>query len=216
MYRNKVRSNRGDDQDNDRGFVLFRTFAAVLFTMLDRRIQRTRGALHEALIALVLEMPYDAITVQQILDRANVGRSTFYTHFQDKDELLMWGTEHLKTTLAAAQRAPAAKPADSVVQFSRAMFEHAYGYRKVYRQLVISPVWPHLRQRIQNILAELIRRDASPELARLKRSKTRLPPELFVHYIASTLMTVLTWWIDHNSPLSPEEVIGFENRKPWM
>src|SRR5437867_8818115 len=70
--------------------------------VVDRRIQRTRKTLHEALMALVLEGPYDSITVQQILDRANVGRSTFYTHFQDKDELLMWGTQHLRATLSAA------------------------------------------------------------------------------------------------------------------
>ncbi len=166
--------------------------------MADRRIERTRTTLHQALMALVVEMPYARITVQQVLDRANVGRSTFYAHFQDKDELLMWGTEHLKATLAAA-----ASPAD-IIGFSRAMFEHAYGYRKVYRALVNSPVWPHLRQRIQNIMAEQIRRD--PAVKRLPRSKSKLPPELFVHYLASTLMAVLTWWIDHGSSLLPEEI----------
>ncbi|HSP17178.1 MAG TPA: TetR family transcriptional regulator [Thermoanaerobaculia bacterium] len=168
--------------------------------MADRRIQKTRMSLHEALMALVLEMPYADITVQQVLDRANVGRSTFYTHFQDKDELLMWGTEHLKATLAAA-----ASP-DDIVGFSQAMFEHAHGYRKVYRALVNSPVWPHLRQRIHNIVAEQIRRDSAAALRRLPRSKSKLPAELFVHYLAATLMAVLTWWIDHNSSLSAAEI----------
>src|SRR5437867_5173407 len=81
--------------------------------VVDRRIQRTRKTLHEALMALVLEGPYDSITVQQILDRANIGRSTFYTHFQDKDELLMWGTQHLRTTLSAAQKETGASAAAS-------------------------------------------------------------------------------------------------------
>ncbi len=177
-------------------------------TVVDRRVQRTRKSLHEALMALVLEVSYDTITVQQILDRANVGRSTFYTHFQDKDELLMWGTQHLRETISTAQRreqSAAAAPED-IVRFSLAMFEHAHGYRKVYRALVTTSVWPHLRQRIQNILAELIRRECAANMKRQRRSKSELPVELFVHYLASTLMAVVTWWVDHNSPLPPEEI----------
>jgi len=176
--------------------------------VVDRRIQRTRKTLHEALMALVLEGPYDSITVQEILDRANVGRSTFYTHFQDKDELLMWGTEHLRATLSAAQKereAAAAGSPERIIYFSRAMFDHADGYRKIYRALVNSAVWPYVRQRIQNILAELIRRECEA-VKRVKRSKSKLPLELFVHYLAATLMTVMTWWVDHKNSLSAEEI----------
>lgn len=172
---------------------------------LDRRVQRTRNTLHQALMSLVIETPYDTITVQQILDRANVGRSTFYTHFQDKDELLMWGTQHLRETLSTAQQTAAAAP-EELLQFSRAMFEHAHAYRKVYRALVTSSVWPHLRQRIQNIIAEQIRSRSAAVMKPLQRSRSKLPKELFVHYLASTVMTVVTWWVDHDSRLSPEEI----------
>src|SRR5262249_23581790 len=144
----------------------------------------------------------------QILDRANVGRSTFYSHFQDKDELLIWGTEHLRATLSAAQRngdATAAKSPERIIHFSRPMFDHAHRYRKINPALVNSAVLPHVRQRIQNILAELIRRECAA-MKRLHRSKSKLPLELFVHYLAATLVTVMTWWIDHNSSLSPEEI----------
>src|SRR5262245_44997259 len=116
--------------------------------VVDRRIQRTRETLHSALMALVVEVPYARITVQQILDRANVGRSTFYSHFQDKDELLIWGTQHLRETLVASRRQLAPSP-ENLIQFSGAMFEHADRYRKIYRALVNSAVWPHVRQRIQ-------------------------------------------------------------------
>lgn len=57
----------------------------------DRRIQKTLKLLREALVSLIAEKPYDSIVVKEILDRANVGRSTFYTHFRDKDELLSSG-----------------------------------------------------------------------------------------------------------------------------
>src|SRR5262245_36474464 len=55
----------------------------------DRRIQKTQKLLHEALACLIREKPYESIVVKEILDRANVGRSTFYAHFRDKDDLLV-------------------------------------------------------------------------------------------------------------------------------
>ena len=57
----------------------------------DRRIQKTKALLHEALFSLIVEKNYESIVVNDILDRANVGRSTFYMHFGDKDELLVSG-----------------------------------------------------------------------------------------------------------------------------
>src|SRR5260370_16508644 len=55
----------------------------------DRRIRRTRDALGDALVALLQETPFESITVQDVLDRAGVGRSTFYAHYRDKDDLLL-------------------------------------------------------------------------------------------------------------------------------
>ena len=92
----------------------------------DRRIRRTQKSLHDALIALLLEKNYDAITVQEVLDRADVGRSTFYAHFQSKDELLMSGMDELRSTLKAAIREgrTSAKRHENLLGFSRAMFDH--------------------------------------------------------------------------------------------
>src|SRR4026208_2392554 len=59
----------------------------------DARVRRTRDALGDALVALMQEKPFDAITVQEVLDRAKVGRSTFYAHYSDKDDLLMSDAE---------------------------------------------------------------------------------------------------------------------------
>ena len=59
----------------------------------DRRVQRTRDALGDALIDLMQERPFESITVQDILDRAGVGRSTFYTHFRDKNDLFLSDVE---------------------------------------------------------------------------------------------------------------------------
>jgi len=167
----------------------------------DRRVQRTRKTLHQALMSLVVEKPYDAITVQEVLDRADIGRSTFYTHFRDKDELLMSGVRELHTTLSNAQSAT--KGPESILAFSRAMFEHAQQFRKVYHALVTTSVWPHVQQRVRNVLADLVRRECATQL---KSSRSKVPPELFIHYVSATMMAVLTWWVDHRNALSAEEI----------
>ena len=72
--------------------------------MTDRRVTRTRAMLQQALMSLIPRKDYDAITVQDICDAANVGRSTFYAHFTSKDDLKRSGFEHLRKELADRQR----------------------------------------------------------------------------------------------------------------
>lgn len=62
----------------------------------DRRVQKTKKLLSEALVSLILEKGYEAVSIQDILDRANVGRSTFYAHYENKEQLLLFGHEHLR------------------------------------------------------------------------------------------------------------------------
>src|SRR4026209_1820196 len=66
----------------------------------DARVRRTRDALGDALVALMQEKPFDTITVQDVLDRAKAGRSTFYTHYSGKDELLMSDAEEFFESVA--------------------------------------------------------------------------------------------------------------------
>jgi len=68
----------------------------------DARVKRTRDALGDALIALMQEKPFDTITVQDVLDRAHVSRSTFYSHYTDKDDLLMSDAEEFFEALSMA------------------------------------------------------------------------------------------------------------------
>ncbi len=69
---------------------------------MDARVRRTRDALGDALVALMQEKPFDTITVQDVLDRAKVGRSTFYAHYSDKDDLLMSDAEEFFESISMA------------------------------------------------------------------------------------------------------------------
>lgn len=64
--------------------------------IVDRRVQKSKKLLSDALVSLILEKGYEEVTIQDILDRANIGRSTFYAHFENKEQLLLFGHEHLR------------------------------------------------------------------------------------------------------------------------
>jgi len=174
---------------------------------VDRRIQKTQQALHDALISLMREKRYDDILVQEILDRANVGRSTFYMHYRDKDELLLSGIDHLSEFLQAAQAEVSANTKnryDKVIGFSFAMFDHAYDHRDVYRSLVHGIGWTIVRQKMEAMIAELVQKEVKPYYNKLKSPD--MPLELFVLYIVSVFFSLLTWWIDKRKDFSPQEI----------
>lgn len=173
----------------------------------DRRPQKTRQALSTALISLMIEKRYDSIVVQEILDRANIGRSTFYLHYRDKDELLVDGLQGLKELLRDTQKKTplvAGKRHERVIGFSLAMFEHAHGHRKLYRSLVGGPGWIIVRQHIEDTLAQLMKEEAKAHFK--MKGSSDVPFDLFIHFLASTFLLVLTWWNTHKSSVLPEEI----------
>jgi AcrR family transcriptional regulator len=104
----------------------------------DRRVRRTRRALHDALLTLMTEKSYDAVTVQDIIDRADVGRSTFYSHFTDKRDLLDSGFEDLNpaarsTSCSLSQRLaqPAARGGEGMLCFCLPLLQHAHSHRRL-------------------------------------------------------------------------------------
>jgi AcrR family transcriptional regulator len=198
-----VRWSRLDGKNRPGIFVPFGTIYSLLcgidgkkpMDKPDRRVRRTRESLYRALISLALEKHYDSITVQEVLDRANVGRSTFYTHFQTMDELLISGTQELRRTLHAAleNHRKSAKRHENIIAFSRAMFDHAFGFRNVYFALLNTGAWPIVRQQLQDVLDELIRRECKSEITKLKTANSDVPVDLFVHYLTSAFFAVLIW-----------------------
>lgn len=169
----------------------------------DRRIQRTRQLLQDALVALILEKGFDAVTVQDIIDRANVGRSTFYAHFQDKDDLFLSGFEHLRGEFEQHLSGRPVTP-DSPWTMSLVLFQHAQNYQRVYQALVGRQggniVLTHIHKYLVAVLQEHFKMDM-PE-----RVRVQVPPEILAHYLVSSLMALLTWWLDHDLPYPPERM----------
>jgi AcrR family transcriptional regulator len=178
-------------------------------TKLDRRVERTRRLLHQALMSCIVEKRYESITVQEILDRADVGRSTFYMHYQDKDELLAAGLQHLKGVLNSVQSASAAppgRPYERILGFSLAMFEHASGHRELLRALLGSSAEPVVRREIYSVLTAVVGQEVEKELQRRKRATCPISPELLIHSLVSTYISMLTWWLNSKNPVPPKDM----------
>ena len=171
----------------------------------DRRIQRTRQALHKALISLVLERGYGAVTIKDVVKRANVGRSTFYAHYPSKEDLLTAEIEDLRATLADEQGAALARQGGASARclgFSRALFEHAQDYRDVYRVLVGERGASIIIARMRALFAELVR-DLTQLLPRTAQGD--IPRSALVQFVVGSLMSILTWWLEGGSDLKPAE-----------
>ena len=163
---------------------------------IDRRIVRTRTALYDALVALIRERSYSAIRVEDILVRANVGRSTFYAHFKSKDDLLDRSLERLSAEIVESI---ASIDNPGLADVSRTLFRHVAGHRDIDASLSGTPGREVVLQAIAGNLAQVVR-GLLPATTR-----PQLPRDLAVMHIASTFGTVLSWWFDRNPTLPWEE-----------
>lgn len=160
---------------------------------IDRRIARTRNALYDALVALILERGYAAISVEDILRRADVGRSTFYAHFASKDDLLGRSIDRLGEILRRAAEAQ-----DGAGGWSLALFTHVAEYRDIYLALSGVAAGDVLRQALRRVLADFVR-------DRIQR-EAGVPAEIAALHLVGTFLTVAGWWLERRPKLAPATV----------
>jgi AcrR family transcriptional regulator len=169
--------------------------------VIDRRVARTRALLQDALITLIPERGYAAITVENICEKANIGRSTFYTHYAGKDELRSATIDaHLRSL---SNQQPSAQPetSDRLFVFSRQMFEHAHAFRSLHRALLAN-----CGDTIHNEFRERIRRAVERELIEKRIGESGVLVEFAVQFISGGFLAVLAWWIAADTSLSPAQV----------
>lgn len=172
----------------------------------DRRVARTQKLLRDALHSLIRERDYDSIAVKEILDRANVGRSAFYTHFRDKDELLASSIYDLLGSVPSSHPKAADAVNERMLWFSLPIFEHHERHRRA-GELRLGPRGRAiLHRKLQNVLAGMIAEDVGKSSRGRRKTAGRIPQDLLVQYVASTFILVLNWWVESRNPLPAKEV----------
>ena len=171
----------------------------------DRRIQKTRTLLLEAIGALIHEKPYQQIVVKEILNRANVGRSTFYEHFSDKDELVSSAMQHL---LGRSSAVPSTgSRAEHIVCFSRPILEHVEHRRNVRGIAGMDgDARLALHERLRSEISRAITQDVQRAVRERAVAGERMPTDLLIGHVASSFVMVLDWWVESRSPLTVAEV----------
>ncbi len=195
----------------------------------DRRVQKTRKLLQDALIELVAGKGYESVSIREILDKANVGRSTFYAHFQDKDQLLHsildrldeLFEQHKKQILETTKNAGNADNTDFTFGLSPtlSLFQfvgqnHGFFKAMLGNQgfgIFAKPVYDYVFAHVRGIFTEPVHTDALAHFHGLKMPKSRekygsLESEIAAHYFVSALMGILVWWVEKDMPCTAEEI----------
>lgn len=170
----------------------------------DRRARRTRGMLRDALIALILEKGYDAITVADIAERADLARATFYLHYRDKEDLLASSLEELADELVARTRHTVERstfPPDP--PYSLVAFQHAYENADLYRVMLGGQGATGILQRVREQLAAHIEGYARQMLP---DREVAIPHPVLANYLVGALLGLMGWWLENGMEHSPEEM----------
>jgi AcrR family transcriptional regulator len=168
----------------------------------DRRVGKTRRALKEALTDLILEKGYESVTVQDIIDRADVGRSTFYAHFMDKDDLLMGILADLEMP---GPDPNGWSPDDTAFGWTLELFRHFGSGKRLFKAVASSQSGALARRETTQRLERLVQ----AELSRLQaaRKLDAFNVETVVRFLVGTFIGFMDWWLrEENDHLPAEQV----------
>jgi AcrR family transcriptional regulator len=163
----------------------------------DRRSQRTRRLLSEAFVELLKGRGYDAITVSDIIERANIGRSTFYSHYQDKDDLFVSELDRVIEALSHHM------PDQEEMPFfpSLGLFRHVGEQYVLYKALLWTPGIDLLIKHMQKSLSQRIEQGLQEN-----KLEFEVPIPVMANFIAGSFLTLLKWWLENKMVYSPEQM----------
>jgi AcrR family transcriptional regulator len=168
----------------------------------DRRSRRSRRLIVDALLALLREKRYDRITVQEIIDRADVGRSTFYAQFRNKEDVLESELAKVFGLLHEQHLAFAQEPSTHLLP-ALGLFRHIQETQSFYPALIRGLASDPHEQAVRRSLRDL----AFRQLAHAAGSAPlAVPAEIVADYLAGSLLTLAHWWLDHGSAYTPEQM----------
>jgi AcrR family transcriptional regulator len=163
----------------------------------DRRSQRTRHLLGEAFVQLLREKGYSAITVNDIIERANIGRSTFYSHYRDKDDLFVAQLDRVIEVLSHHM------PNQGEIPFfpSLGLFRHVGEEYELYKAIVWTPGIDLFIKHLQTSLSHRIEQGFQES-----ERKFEIPILIMANFIAGSFLTLLKWWLENKMVYSPEQM----------
>lgn len=166
----------------------------------DRRVLRTRRTLREALVQLILQRGWEKVSVLDVCERADVGRSTFYTHFADKEELLLSGFEDLRQALRMRHPLGSGPGNSEPLAFAGSMIEHARDNLRLFRALVGKRSGHVVQQRFKQVVLGLVYEDLE--------SHGGFAGELSAtaHFLAGAFVELLGFWLDTRTGLTASEL----------
>src|SRR6266853_2843612 len=178
---------------------------------MDRRARRTRDALGDALVELMQERPFKSIKVQDVLDRAEVGRSTFYTHYRDKEDLFLSDVEDF-WEFASTMIERSGEDSKRVAPV-RELFTHV-AEAKVFRDALVASGNVH---DVMELGQGQFARAIEHRLMKLSTAKGTSPGQFaaVAHALAGAWLSSLSWWIDRGMPLSAAEMDCAFHRLVW-
>lgn len=168
-------------------------------TPLDRRAARSRDLLLDALPGLMAERGFERLTTQNIIDRAGVGRATFYAHFDNKEELLAASVGRLRMWLEARRPPGPGQP----LAFMPPFFDHLDGHRAIYRTTFERESEVTVERLIRAMLRELVRTEL---VAQCGHRRDDAAIELATQFVVSTFWSVTVWWLGGGIVRTPAEV----------
>ena len=172
---------------------------------LDPRVVRTRQFLRDAMVALIGKKGFNAITVQDIAERAGVNRATFYLHYKDKNDLLIKSLRDALDELIADITPPLpgeASPADNALEPILQVFNHVARHADFYQVMLGADGVPSFIAWVREYIEEIALKwfaVLQPDAAKIV-----VPVEIIVNYLSGAYIGVIIWWLDHNRPHSPE------------
>jgi AcrR family transcriptional regulator len=169
--------------------------AALGSAVTDRRVRRTRESLRSALVSLIEEKGYDRITVQDIIDRADVGRSTFYAHYRDKDDLLETGFQDIRSMVSGEHGAGASAGTGDFLDPLLVVFEHVEGHRQRWRPLVRKGGADLIVRILRESVTDLVHQEFGVHLHPADRDDADLEPAR--QFVVGAFMGLLVWWLNH-------------------
>jgi AcrR family transcriptional regulator len=177
----------------------------------DQRVRRTHERLGSALVSLIQEKSIDEVTVQEVLDRASVGRSTFYLHFRDKNDLLLSQLEQFLEMMSTALSARKEKSL-RVVPVAE-MFEHIGSQKKMYLALAACGRLNDFFDLAQGYFARGIeqRLVESGRLSKVPQGELAARASA----LAGSLLSLLRWWVDRGAKEPPRAMDELFHRMVW-